>query len=85
MLANDEPEDKPEADADLMADVFDEIKSAADDMDAGRLQEIFAELDDYKIPDDFAKLWAALKAAADKFDYDTLSDLLSRNKNLGDD
>ena len=85
LLNNDEPETKPEADADLMADVFAEIKSAADDMDSDRLQDIFAEMNDYKIPDDLNKLWTALKTAAEVSDYAKLSDLLNRNENVGED
>ena len=69
--------DKPEADADLMADAFEEIKSAADDMDCDRLQEIFEELSDYRIPADVAELWASIKAAVDKYDYETILNLLA--------
>ena len=69
--------DKPEADANLMADVFEEIKSAADDMDCDRLQEIFTEMNDYKIPSDLSELWASLKDSTAKYDYETILSLLS--------
>ena len=71
--------DKPEADADLMVEVFAEIKSAADDMDCGRLQDIFAEMSEYRIPTDKAELWTSIKEAVDRYDYDSISDLLKRD------
>jgi CheY-like chemotaxis protein/anti-sigma regulatory factor (Ser/Thr protein kinase) len=71
--------DKPEADADLMTDVFAEIKSAADDMDCGRLQDIFAEMSEYKIPEDSAELWTKILEATDKYDYELILELLNRD------
>ena len=72
--------DKPEADADLMTDVFEEIKSAAEDMDCDRLQDIFSEMSDYKIPNNFAELWTSLEEATAKYDYETILNLLARSK-----
>ena len=69
--------DKPEADAGLMEEVLEEIKSAADDMDCDRLQEIIAEMSDYRIPSDLAELWASIKAATDKYDYEAILNLLA--------
>ena len=69
--------DKPEADAGLMEEVLEEIKSAADDMDCDRLQEIIAEMSEYRIPSDLAELWASIKAATDKYDYEAILNLLA--------
>ena len=69
--------DKPEADAGLMAEVMAEVKSAADDMDCDRLQDIFAEMGDYKIPQAVAELWASLKDATAKYDYERILNLLT--------
>lgn len=69
--------DKPEADESLMADVLEEIKAAAEDMDCDRLQDILAEMNDYKIPDNSAQLWATLAEATAKYDYETILNLLA--------
>ena len=72
-------EDKPEADADLMTAVYEEIKSAAEEMDSDRLDSIFKEIGEYRIPAAEEKLWKQIKSAADKFDYETIQSLL-KNK-----
>ena len=69
--------DKPEADADLMADVFEEIKSAAEDKDSERLQDVVAELSDYRIPQDKRELWHSVVAAIEVGDYAAILDLLA--------
>ena len=79
-IADDDSSDKPEADADLMADVFEEIKSAAEAEDSELLQDIFSEMSDYRIPKDFSELWTSIKAAVDAGDYSAVTDLLIRNK-----
>ena len=81
IFASDDSDDKPEADAELMEEVFEEIKSAADDMDSERLQDIFAEMSDYRIPQDAAELWNKISAAVADYDYELISDLLTRNEN----
>ena len=72
-------EDKPEADADLMTAVYEEIKAAAEEMDSDRLDTIFEEIGEYSIPATEEKLWKQIKSAADKFDYETIQSLL-KNK-----
>lgn len=75
----DEEQDlnKPEADAELMREVFNEIKAAAEDMDCDILQDIFNEMEEYRIPDDKAELFKKLNSASQRFDYDTIVELLS--------
>ena len=73
----DNDSEKPEADAEFMAEVFEEIKSAADDMDSERLEDILSELSDYKIPSDKAELWAKISEAVARYDYDSILELLS--------
>ena len=70
-------EDKPEADPALMSGVFEEIKSAADDMDCDRLESVFEEMEDYRIPADDKELFDRLKDAAGMFDYDAILELLN--------
>ena len=80
LLADEDSSDKPEADADLMADVFEEIKSAAEAKDIERIQDVIAELSDYRIPKDTAELWAEILTAIEKDDFSVVNDLLTRNK-----
>ena len=69
--------DKPVADEDLMSDVFAEIKSAAEDKDSERLQDILSELSEYRIPKDKAELWTEILAAVEKGNYDSILELLT--------
>ncbi|MCR4787783.1 MAG: response regulator [Lachnospiraceae bacterium] len=69
-------EDKPLADPILMAEVFEEIRSAAEDMDCDRLESVFEEMADFRIPDSDVDLYEKLKSAAGMFDYDSITELL---------
>ncbi len=68
--------DKPEADKELLRTTYEEIRSAADDMDCDRLQAIFKEMEDYRIPDSEARLWKELIKASDQYDYDGVLSLI---------
>ena len=70
------PADKPEADAARMEKAYKEMRAAADDMDCDRLEEIFAELEKYRIPEPEEALFGQLKRAVAEFDYDTVLTLL---------
>ncbi len=72
--------DKPLADSELITAVLKEIRSAADDMDCERLQSIFTEMKEYRIPDSEAGLWQSLKEAADNYDYDVILTIIDNNK-----
>ncbi|MBR3305648.1 MAG: response regulator [Lachnospiraceae bacterium] len=67
---------RPEAGADLMALVMEEIRTAAADMDCDRLEDIFDEMGAYSIPEDSRELYEKLKAAADEYDYEKIKELL---------
>ena len=69
--------DKPKADQELMQDVFSSIRSAAEDMDCDRLNDIFAEMEAYSIPEKDAPLWSELKIASDNYDYNKVLKLLN--------
>ena len=45
-------------------------------MDCDRLEAIFAELEDYRIPSEEEELFGQLKRAVAEFDYDTVLTLL---------
>lgn len=63
-----------------MTEVLEGIKSAAEDGDNETLQDIFAEMNDYRIPKGFSELWTSIKTAADAGDYSALIALLNRNE-----
>ena len=73
----DTEEEKPEADAELMEGVFEEIRLAAEDMDGDRLEDIVAEMEAYRIPEAHAELYGKLKAATAKLDFETIHRLLA--------
>nr|MCR5053267.1 response regulator [Lachnospiraceae bacterium] len=68
--------DKPIADPELLAKAYEEIKAAAEDMDCGKLEIIFEDMDRYGIPEKDAELWKKLRAASDAFDYSAILELL---------
>ncbi len=68
--------DLPEADRELMKEVFDELLAAARDMDSDRLESIFAEMKDYRIPAEDQALFSEAEEAAGAYDYDRLVNIL---------
>ena len=75
-FAEGQESEKPEADMDLMESVYEELRAAAEDMDSDRLEDIFAEMEEYRIPDNEAELYKKLKQAVDQFDYEGVLSLL---------
>ncbi|MCR4656384.1 MAG: response regulator [Lachnospiraceae bacterium] len=61
--------DKPVASSELMAEAYRKLRLAADDMDCDRLEEIFQEMEGFRIPDRDVLLWKSLMETAEKFDY----------------
>jgi hypothetical protein len=47
-------------------------------MDCDRLEEIFIEMEDYRIPDGEVELYKKLKQAVDHFDYEGILTLLDK-------
>ena len=70
------PADKPEADTERMEKVYREMRTAADEMDCDRLEEIIAEMDQYRIPAGEEELCGQLKRAVAEFDYEAVLELL---------
>lgn len=68
--------DKPEADEELMSAVFEEIKEAAEDMSCERLDIIFEEMEDYRIPDNYKDLFKKLIDATAEYDYKKVLELM---------
>ncbi len=59
-----------------MAEVFEEIRAAAEEMDCDRLEGVFEEMDAYRIPQKDAELYEKLKDAYAQYDYDGIVKLL---------
>ncbi len=76
LFEKEEEEDRPVADEYLLAEVFEEIRGAAEAMDCDRLEAVFKDMADYRIPEERSELYGKLKTAADAFDYDTVLSLL---------
>jgi HPt (histidine-containing phosphotransfer) domain-containing protein len=71
-------DEKPEADAVLMESVYEEMREAAEEMDCDRLEEIFTEMEDYRIPAEEVERYKKLKLAVDHFDYEGILSLLDK-------
>ncbi len=69
--------DKPEADEALLKDAYAELYAAADDMDCDILKNIFKDMEAYRIPDKDKELWQKLINASEKYDYETVMNLLN--------
>ena len=70
------PGEKPEADPDIMSSAYEEIRSAAENMDCDTLEALFEEMEQYSIPSDQTQLFDSLKDAASDLDYDKILTLL---------
>ncbi len=67
---------KPLATSEILLEKYEEIFHAADDMDYDKLESIFRELDEYRIPEGEAVMIKKLKDATAAFDYDLIVELL---------
>ncbi len=70
-------EEKPEADLDLLESVYEEICSAAEENDVDTLEAIFAEMEEYSIPDKEQNRWEQLKSAVEQEKYDDIANILN--------
>jgi HPt (histidine-containing phosphotransfer) domain-containing protein len=76
--ANDNTEDDmPEADAELMDTVYEEVKASAEANDAESIEAVFAEIEGYRIPDSDAELCQKIRSAAENSDFEAILTLLS--------
>ncbi len=71
---------KPMADEKLMLSVFEELEAAAELMDYGRLESVFTEMDEYRIPPSDEAWYVRIKEAGQQFDYQGLLDLLNERR-----
>lgn len=80
LRAEFEPEepksDKPMADMELMSATYEALKIGAEEMNCSMIEDTFAELEDYSIPDEEIEKFKALKEKFDSFDYEGMTALL---------
>ncbi len=74
----DPAETKPEAPAEVMADAYRRIQTAAGDLDYDALETVFEEMSAYSVPQGEEKLWEQLYAAFEQFEYPEILSLLSK-------
>ena len=70
-------ENRPEADARLMEEVYGSLREAAEDMDCDRLEEIFSGMNGYVIPEGEIELWDKVREAAGQYDYELIRQMLT--------
>ena len=80
VFAEEKTEGKPVAGMELMADVYEKIRMAADDMDCDQLDRIFADMEEYRVPDSETALYEELRAASSRFDYEAILKLLAEKQ-----
>jgi hypothetical protein len=59
-----------------MLEALSEIRKAAADMDCERLDDVFAEMAEYRIPRESRSLFEKLKDASEKYEYKTILKLM---------
>ncbi|MCR5602558.1 MAG: response regulator [Lachnospiraceae bacterium] len=64
------------ADKTVMEAAYEEMEMAAQDMDSGRLDDVFDEMKGYSIPEEEKELFGKLEKAAYALDYDMVLELL---------
>ncbi len=74
--SEEDEENKPEAGADILQHAYEVMRYAADDMDCDRLQDIFKDMDSYRIPEAETSKWEKLRKASDNYDYDAVLNIL---------
>ena len=76
-IGSEEISDKSPAPPGFMLEKYGEIKAAAEDMDCEKLEDVFAEMSGYRIPDSEKGLFEKLKDAASNYDYDGILEMLT--------
>ncbi|MCR5250218.1 MAG: response regulator [Lachnospiraceae bacterium] len=82
LFREDEPAaDRPEAGPDILSKFFDELDSAAEDMDSDLIEKMLTDMEAYRIPSGEEELFRSLHLASEQFDYEGIRELL--NEKLG--
>ncbi|WP_233127466.1 ATP-binding protein [Anaerovibrio sp. JC8] len=75
---NNVEDEMPEADAELMDTVYEEVKASAEANDAESIDAVFAEIEGYRLPDSDAELCQKIKAAAANSNCEEILSLLEQ-------
>ncbi len=78
----EEPADEklPEADMEMIKNLYGEMRVAADEMNIEELEHLFLTMSSYRIPESERTRWNQIKEAADQYDYDAITALLPAEK-----
>ncbi len=76
--SGDSDETKPVADESIIESVYEMLKEAAESMDVGTIEDTFAEMEDYKIPEPHASKLNSIKEKADQLDYEGMLSILDQ-------
>ncbi|MCR4807127.1 MAG: Hpt domain-containing protein [Lachnospiraceae bacterium] len=74
--AGEEESSKPVADDFIMESIYDELRSAADDMDCEKVQAILKEAGEYTIPSPEQERFDLIREKAGMYDYDGILEAL---------
>ncbi|MCR4923915.1 MAG: response regulator [Lachnospiraceae bacterium] len=72
----EDPIKKQKADPDLLETVYEEILSAAEEMDIERIESVIREISEYSIPESENSLWEDLMEAVKRYEYNRITELL---------
>lgn len=73
---NEDDSDKELAGDSLMSQIYTDIKTAAEEMDCDRLDELMADMESYAIPEDEVEHFSRIRKCIDHFDYEGILELL---------
>lgn len=67
----------PEADRKTIENIYERIRSAAEEMDIDEMEIAFSEMRQYRLPESETDRWNQIIEAANQYDYDQISTILS--------
>ncbi|MCR5092969.1 MAG: response regulator [Lachnospiraceae bacterium] len=76
LIRKEEPAEKEMADEALITGFYDELLTAAQDMDCDTIEELFTTIGDYAFPPGDAELIRDLKAKAERYEYGAIEETL---------
>ncbi len=69
-------EDMPEADLEMIHKAYQKIRVAAEEMDIEELENIFSDMGKYRIPEPEKVRWDQLSEATSQYDYEAITEIL---------
>ncbi len=68
--------DLPEADEETMFEVMEELRAAVESMDMDRMEAMFDDMKEYRIPEKYRERYEKIKKLASDFEYEEITELL---------